>query len=362
LAFTYQMPLLDFELGLAYGSIIFMALIPIYFGSFLSLKTIAKESISRKDSLMFPVIASCFLFGLYLLFKIFQKDWINLIFLIYFVMIGAAAVFATLRPLTKWIASKFQRNLRTYHFKFTLPFYRQHPTKIQVTVVDVLNSIVTLLVCVWYLTTKNWISNNILGLCFCVQGIARISLGEYLTAVLLLSGLFVYDIFWVFGTDVMVTVARSFDVPVKLLFPKALFDPARVTSSGLSMLGLGDVVLPGLFIAFLLRYDAQKYGKKTKFYFPYFQFTFIAYFFGLLITITVMHIWKAAQPALLYLVPAVVGTSVVVALLRGDLRNLLKYREGKEQTDSSRPNRKTSKSPSKQRNFTKFEQNHKSTN
>jgi minor histocompatibility antigen H13 len=43
----------------------------------------------------------------------------------------------------------------------------------------------------------------------------------------------------------MVTVARSFDVPVKLLFPKALFDSTRVSGSGLSMLGLGDIVLPG---------------------------------------------------------------------------------------------------------------------
>jgi hypothetical protein len=34
-------------------------------------------------------------------------------------------------------------------------------------------------------------------------------------------------------------------VPVKLLFPKALFDPTRISGSGLSMLGLGDIVLPG---------------------------------------------------------------------------------------------------------------------
>ena len=27
-----------------------------------------------------------------------------------------------------------------------------------------------------------------------------------------LGGLFVYDVFWVFGTDVMVTVAKSFQV------------------------------------------------------------------------------------------------------------------------------------------------------
>ena len=32
----------------------------------------------------------------------------------------------------------------------------------------------------------------------------------------LLGGLFFYDIFFVFGTDVMVTVAVSMDVPIKV--------------------------------------------------------------------------------------------------------------------------------------------------
>lgn len=50
-----------------------------------------------------------------------------------------------------------------------------------------------------------------------------------------------YDIFWVFGTDVMVTVAKSFDAPVKLLWPKALF----AEQLHFSMLGLGDIVIPG---------------------------------------------------------------------------------------------------------------------
>lgn len=55
------------------------------------------------------------------------------------------------------------------------------------------------------------------------------------------GGLFLYDIFWVFGTDVMVTVAKAFDAPVKLLFPRDIF----AQESQYSMLGLGDIVIPG---------------------------------------------------------------------------------------------------------------------
>ncbi len=52
-----------------------------------------------------------------------------------------------------------------------------------------------------------------------------------------------YDIFWVFGTDVMVTVATKFDAPMKLLFPRA-FATADSDQQN-SLLGLGDIVIPG---------------------------------------------------------------------------------------------------------------------
>lgn len=45
--------------------------------------------------------------------------------------------------------------------------------------------------------------------------------GCHVSGALLLSGLFFYDIFWVFGTPVMVTVAKSLDAPIKLVFPRA---------------------------------------------------------------------------------------------------------------------------------------------
>ena len=52
---------------------------------------------------------------------------------------------------------------------------------------------------------------------------------------LLLSGLFFYDIFWVFGTPVMVSVAKSLDAPIKLLFPRP--DAAAGQISGHHRLG-----------------------------------------------------------------------------------------------------------------------------
>jgi hypothetical protein len=44
--------------------------------------------------------------------------------------------------------------------------------------------------------------------------LGAISLGSFQTGAVLLAGLFCYDVFWVFGTDVMMTVATKGNYPV----------------------------------------------------------------------------------------------------------------------------------------------------
>ena len=136
----------------------------------------------------------------------------------------------------------------------------------------------------------------------------------------------------------MVTVAKNFDAPVKLLFPKNIF--ADVYQ--FSMLGLGDIVIPGIVVALMLRFDRKNafpkmkaeelakvsYGSFSKYYFPS---ILAGYVLGLVTTIAVMHTFKAAQPALLYLVPYCLGFSVFTAVLRGEFSKLWKYTEEAEE-------------------------------
>uniref|UniRef100_A0A3Q2CGH3 Minor histocompatibility antigen H13-like n=2 Tax=Cyprinodon variegatus TaxID=28743 RepID=A0A3Q2CGH3_CYPVA len=68
---------------------------------------------------------------------------------------------------------------------------------------------------VWYLLKKHWIANNLFGLAFALNGVELLHLNNVSTGCILLGGLFVYDVFWVFGTNVMVTVAKSFEAPIK---------------------------------------------------------------------------------------------------------------------------------------------------
>ena len=76
--------------------------------------------------------------------------------------------------------------------------------------------------CAAHLKTRHYMLNNIIGICLSIQAIEKISIGSYKIAVVLLLGMFVYDIYWVYGTEVMVTVAKNFDIPVKLLFPTVI--------------------------------------------------------------------------------------------------------------------------------------------
>lgn len=89
---------------------------------------------------------------------------------------------------------------------------------------------------------------------FCLHALETLFLGNFKNGFMLLVLLFFYDIFFVFGTDVMMTVAKGIDAPIKLQFPK---DYSGEKPS-YSILGLGDIVIPGVFIALCLRFDFLK--------------------------------------------------------------------------------------------------------
>merc|ERR1711957_138491 len=152
-----------------------------------------------------------------------------------------------------------------------------------------------------------------------------IGLSSYKTGAIMLVGLFFYVVFWVFGSksvfgsNVMVTVAKGVEAPIKLMFPRSLGGCGDLQHS---MLGLGDIVVPGLFIAFLAKWDAVKIGEKKYTSFVYLNSVMVAYVLSLITTVGVMLVFNAAQPALLYIVPYVLIASLAVAISRGEFKDL----------------------------------------
>ena len=210
-----------------------------------------------------------------------------------------------------------------------------------------------------YSTPSNWILSNVLGVNFAIFGIQNLRLSNFKIAVLLLVGLFIYDIYFVFKTDIMVTVANGLEAPIKLAVPRqpdyfrnnrhgfesslwALLDLVSNTSaSSLAklptvMLGLGDIVVPGSYVALCLRFDLYKHHQGPKrFAFHhlnpyskvYFWTSLFGYALGLVITVVVLQWFGTGQPALLYIVPCVLSSVLVMGAIRGDIIQLWSYTE-----------------------------------
>lgn len=304
------------------------------------------ETLKAADAMQFPLMGSCSLFGLYLAFKFFDKDTVNLVISVYFCLVGLAALTATFGPVLESMGPKILGTEFSKHVKINHPLPEfiggESPWKIGVdcTLADAIAFLGSVAFTGVYFQTKHWTMNNVMGICFCLQGIERFSLGTYKIGAILLVGLFFYDIFWVFGTEVMVTVAKSLDGPIKILFPRSLVPDAVTGKLEMSLLGLGDIVIPGFFLALLLRFDAHvaklpvfPTDCHASFPKPYFHSGLLGYVIGLGTTLYVMIVFQAAQPALLYLVPACLGSSLLCATLRGELKDLFDYSEEEEEEE-----------------------------
>lgn len=197
-----------------------------------------------------------------------------------------------------------------------------------------------------------------------------IKLNSVRVASILLLVAFFYDIFFVFispllfkGKSVMITVATSGGPPTADPswcekypddpkcqggdpLPMLLAIP-RINdfAGGSSLLGLGDIVLPGLLISFAARFDAAKSllgilgggnGSLSSYSCPerkfcgncglcsggYFVPLVIAYAIGLAMANSAVYLMNMGQPALLYLVPCCLGTMTFMGWRRSELQDL----------------------------------------
>lgn len=291
-----------------------------------------EDRMSKNDAYKFPIMGSAVLFSLYLAVKFVAKWVLTMLLTAYFSLIAIGAVSMTVVPFAQKLGLPKKKVLS---WDFSLPLIGKLEGSLDCA--EILSILVGVAVSVWYVAyDKPWMGNNVIGIAFCIQGIRSLGLESYQVGVVLLLGLFVYDVFWVFYTDVMVTVATRLDVPIKLLFPRVL--AGAEYSAQFSMLGLGDIVIPGLFLSLMLKFDMINYsleGQKYKtpdnmldiadFPKPYFNTVMVGYVLGLVTTTVVMVVFKHAQPALLYLVPACILSSLLCALVRGEVSKLWSF-------------------------------------
>jgi len=173
-------------------------------------------------------------------------------------------------------------------------------------------------------TPSGWFFQDALGSSVLCMMQRTLKLPSMKIATLLLTLMFLYDIFWVFISpllfqkSVMVHVATGGTtgeaMPMLLRMP-AILDPLGSER----MLGFGDIVLPGLLVSYLLRHDML--GNKGLRH-GYFMPAVVGYAAGLGVTMVVLVFMHHGQPALLYLVPSTLGTALALAFKRGEFTSL----------------------------------------
>eukprot|EP00835_Amoeboradix_gromovi_P005769 NODE_581_length_6441_cov_0.484390.p2 type:complete len:327 gc:universal NODE_581_length_6441_cov_0.484390:3940-4920(+) len=273
----------EFEDLFAYALIFISAILPIYIACKQKKKPILSQSMTTADALWFPVSASVTLFGLYLIFSVVD---INTALKAYFTLFGTFACWRLIED----SVGRVLIYLGCSEYRLTYTHVKKDEDEeiisMSMNSASLVLALISLGIAASYFMFNHWILSNILAFAFAVQAIALLDLDSVKTGILLMWGLFIYDIFWVFGTDVMVSVATKVDGPIKLQFPRKILEDGTWK---FAMLGLGDIVIPGVFIAMCKFFDNVK---KTN---RYFLTGMFAYVLGLGTTIFVMHTYKQAQ-------------------------------------------------------------------
>ncbi|KAF4363676.1 hypothetical protein F8388_026284 [Cannabis sativa] len=289
--------------------------------------------ISTTSAVLFVFIASCFLVILYKLMSALLIDLLVVLF-----CIGGAEVAVIELPSileTSFYISSSWLNLVIYvcffrWFRHTAESYIKVPILGAVSYLTLAVSpfciVFSVLWGVYREVSFAWIGQDILGIALIITVLQIVHIPNLKVGTVLLSCAFLYDIFWVFLSkkvfheSVMIVVARGDKsgedgIPMLLKIPR-MFDPW----GGYSIIGFGDILLPGLLVAFSLRYDWLSNRTLRA---GYFLWAMLAYGLGLLITYVALNLMDGhGQPALLYIVPFTLGTFLTLGKKRGELRNL----------------------------------------
>ncbi|XP_036926202.1 signal peptide peptidase-like 2C [Sturnira hondurensis] len=174
-----------------------------------------------------------------------------------------------------------------------------------------------------------WLLQDALGMAYCLFVLQRVRLPRLKNCTSFLLALLAFDVFFVFitplltrtGESIMVEVASGpadsssrERLPMVLRVPRLGFSALTLCDQPFTILGFGDIVVPGFLVAYCHRFDVQMRSRQI-----YFMACTVAYAVGLLVTFAAMVLMQMGQPALLYLVSSTLLTSLAVAACRQEL-------------------------------------------
>jgi minor histocompatibility antigen H13 len=266
-------------------------------------KDTPKEVLTAKRIRTYPYVAALTLVGVNLLMEYFGPATINFIFMFYFGLAGTNSIWFLLRTFIPFRGRRLFMYPRSHTIisEFVLP-----ATPVPFHAVDLLLYSIALSINIAYYQFHDNLTNNIIAFSISFFATLSIRIEKFTAAGPLLWSLLIYDVFFVYSTDVMTSVAVNLRGPIKLIYTKP---------NGRSVLGLGDIVIPGLFLSVCSRFDTFLY-KLFKRRTPYWAIGMIGYTGAMIFTDVVCYWTRSGQPALLFITPAVTVPTVVLAILR----------------------------------------------
>jgi minor histocompatibility antigen H13 len=250
-----------------------LAVTTIYIGAHRGLNSKERQTITLKQSILAPVMASLALFGSYILIKYFPDFNLQTLLDVYFFLLAS---FATIGAFTGPLRSVAEKMQLQHTFDVKVPKFlgavdsEEHPIEsLPLYSSDVVVSALGLTLAVVDLLSHhgNFTVSNTIACLIAADILQLIGISSFRVAGILLVGMLVYDVTWVFaspaaiGENVMLKVATSTDVmngPTRLIFPKIPGSMGEASSFPFALLGLGDIAIPGLLCCLALRYDASR--------------------------------------------------------------------------------------------------------
>jgi signal peptide peptidase-like 3 len=195
-----------------------------------------------------------------------------------------------------------------------------------------------------WLFTGHWILANVIAMSMCVLVVSLCKVPSFSVVSALLAAMFVYDIFFVFfserlfGENVMVQVATSesrnpvsmlsdaLHLPIspitRLSFPNKIIFPSTAPGTpdgAYALLGLGDIIIPSILLAYLRVCDMKLCALQQKpLVFFYYARAMLAFVSALISCIVVNILVDKAQPGLMYIVPALLIPTLLLARSRNE--------------------------------------------
>lgn len=182
-----------------------------------------------------------------------------------------------------------------------------------------------LLIYLWFYYF-NWIITDAVALVLALFFLISFKRITFVQSLLVGASMVIYDVVAVFGTGVMIKLVNEImpvvpniripssggALPILFVVPSSF----SLETHMLFMIGLGDIVMPGLIAV-----AAINKARQLNCYLPIFGALF-GYVAGALFSTAAMYITGAAQPATIYLVPGVVLGFVLAALFCGKLKEV----------------------------------------